>query len=891
MSKMNLLNRLTIKNLKLNQKRTVVTIIGILLSIAMLTAVASMFFSARASLIEYQMEQRGRYHYGFLDVPAEELGTFELNRKIEKYAIAENLGYAKLEGVQNEYKPYAFVKRFSEEAFEMLSVNLEEGRFPENENEIVIPSHVKINGGLSFKVGDKISLEIGTRMSDGYVLTQQNMFDPETPEEIVDTNVYEYEVVGIIERLSMGIEPYTAPGYTMLTYAEPESLSNSADVYLRYTKTDVKNHAKITANILGVDEEAFELYQSGDFWRLSQEEYEKVSEEALSGKYTFDYNENLVMLETGIIQNGTLQFLAAAAAIVAAIIIFTSVYCIKNSFDISITEKIRQYGMLSSIGATRRQIKRNVYHEALILGAVGLPMGIFSGLFASFVLMKISDQLLTTQLYFNLKFAFSWLTILIAVLLGALTIFLSARSSAVRASKITPIQAIRNSAEIQIKAKHVKTPKWVGKIFGIGGEISYKNLQRSKKKYRTTVVSIVICVTVFIAVSSFVEFAFKTVRVGYTTQNYNMAVSFGSHEITESKLSEMREIESVDQIVKRISSLMRFTTDKYSKDYLNYCIEQGMLDSIPVDMDSFEMEDSMQVYMIDQEAFREYVKELGLSFEKVRGKGILINQIFAEQYREEGPAKQIEIEQYTFQPGDVIEGSITRRVDEENEQIWETVSIEIAALAAKVPVGCDDFPNWGYMIVGEDFKEELLGEDYHGDIFIDSSDTKDTQEELEKMLGEDTDAVINYESEVESERSLFLLIAIFLYGFIVVIALIGVTNIFNTITTNMNLRRREFAMLKSVGMTKKEFDRMIQLESFFYGMKSLVIGIPVGLVLSVLIYLTMIGGMIQISYELPVKAILIAVVTVFVLVGVIMKYSMGQIGKQNIIETVRNENI
>ncbi len=887
---MNLLNKLTIKNLKLNQKRTIVTIIGIILSIAMLAAVASMFFSARASLIVYQMEQQGRYHYGFQNVPSEELQTFELNRKIEQFAVAENLGYAKLDRIQNEYKPYAYVKGLSKEGFDMLSVKLEEGRFPENENEIVIPSHVETNGGVSFKIGDKLSLEIGTRMSDGYVLTQQHTYAPETPEEIVNTETHEYEVVGIINRLAMGIEPYSAPGYTMLTYAEQETLSHNVDVYLRYTKEDLKNHSKITANILGVDEDAFELYQSGEYWLLSEEEHEKVSIEATSGKYVCDYNDNLVMLETGIVNDGTLRFLAAAASIVVAIIIFTSVYCIKNSFDISITEQIRQYGMLSSIGATRKQIKKNVYHEAAILGVIGLPLGVLSGIFASYVLLEISDYLLENSVSFELKFAFSWLTILIAVLLGLLTIFLSARSSAVRASKITPIQAIRNSADVKIKAKHVKTPKWVGEIFGIGGEISYKNLQRSKKKYRTTVISIIICVTVFIAVSSFVDLAFKTVRVNFTTRNYNMAVSFGSGSVTEDKLNEIREMESVDQAVKRLHSVMRFTTDKYSEEYLDYCIEQGMFDVSELS-DSFEMEDSIVVYVIDQKAFQDYVKELGLDFEKVKGKGILINHIFATQYMEDGRTKQVEMEQYTFKPGDTLVGGITKSRDDEGEQVWETASIEIAALATKVPIGCEEFPNWGYMVVGEDLKETLVGEDYHGDIFIDSNDAKETQRNLEKMLGVDTDAINNYEERIESERSLFLLIAIFLYGFIAVIALIGVTNIFNTITTNMNLRRREFAMLKSVGMTKKEFDRMIQLESFFYGMKSLVIGIPLGCMLSILIYMTMIGGMIQISYVLPIKAILISIVTVFLLVGVIMRYSIGQIGKQNIIETIRNENI
>ena len=106
----------------------------------------------------------------------------------------------------------------------------------------------------------------------------------------------------------------------------------------------------------------------------------------------------------------------------------------------------------------------------------------------------------------------------------------------------------------------------------------------------------------------------------------------------------------------------------------------------------------------------------------------------------------------------------------------------------------------------------------------------------------------------------------------------------------MNLRKKEFAMLKSIGMTKKEFNRMIRLESIFYGVKSLVIGIPIGLVLSYGMY-TVFRNSMEMNYILPYKSIIVAVIFVAVVIGIIMKYSMSKINKQNIIETIRNDNI
>ena len=146
------------------------------------------------------------------------------------------------------------------------------------------------------------------------------------------------------------------------------------------------------------------------------------------------------------------------------------------------------------------------------------------------------------------------------------------------------------------------------------------------------------------------------------------------------------------------------------------------------------------------------------------------------------------------------------------------------------------------------------------------------------------------EESIRAENAIVLVVSIFLYGFIGVITLIGITNIFNTITTNMNLRKKEFAMLKSIGMTKKEFNRMIRLESIFYGVKSLIIGIPIGLVLSYGMY-NMFKNSMEMEYVLPYKAIIVAIVFVAVVIGIIMRYSMSKINKQNIIETIRNDNI
>lgn len=889
---MDLLNKLTIRNLKLNKKRTIVTIIGIILSTALITAVASMFFSAHASLIKFEITEKGNYHYSFFDVPTENIKDFELNRKVDTITITKNLGYAKLAGIKNEYKPYVYVKAYSKEALKNLSINLLEGRLPKNENEIVIPEHLKRNGKVTLNIGEKITLDIGTRTIENEEANQHNPYNLDNEEEIINTTSKTYKIVGIMSRPSTELEPYSAPGYTFITYLNDKEITDKVDIYVRYTKAGEKDHIRTTANILGVDAETYYKLYSGKYNFKTEKEMAIAREKVGNSKYTYDSNHYLITLETGITKDPTLQALGTAAIIVVIIIIVTSVFCIKNSFDISITEKIKQYGMLSSIGATKKQIKRNVYYEALILGTIGIPIGIICGVLASYILIIISNVLMTDMLTFDLIFNFSWWAILFAIILGLLTLLLSARKSAIRASKITPISAIRNSEDIKIKKKKSKTSKLIKKFFGVGGEIAHKNLQRSKKKYRTTVISIAFCVTVFIALSSFVNFAFEMVKVEYESMNYNISVSFkqAEKENISDEIKEALHLENLNDAAYLATSKLSIKTDKYTKEYLK--------NNPPIknELENYKTyNDSVQIIVLDEESFAKYAKRIGLDPNKVKDKGIFKNKVYEWQRPTETvPGKRIELEKFTFKKGDVISGNCYDYhvySEADGYKLLNSFEIEIAAITEEVPIGMSEISFETFLIISEDQAENIISSGTYQYIYIDSLDANKTEEQLDELFKDKNVNIVNNAAQARIMNSFFTLIAIFLYGFITVIALIGITNIFNTITTNMNLRRREFAMLKSIGMTKKEFNRMIRLESIFYGSKALIFSIPLGILISYGIYLVLSDGEIIMKYQIPYTAILLSIIAVFLLIFVIMKYSINKINNQNTIDTIRNENI
>jgi len=879
---MNILNELTKKNLKLNKKRTIVTIIGIILSVALICAVTSMYTSAITSLTKFETEEKGNFHYAFYEVPKSDIGTFKYNRKIEEMSITKHLGYATLKESKNEYKPYAHIMSFTKNALENLSIKLVKGRMPKNEQEILIPTHLKTNGRITLKVGQEITLDVGKRVNEDYELLQNNPFQGAENERIMNPEKKTYKIVGIMERPATNIEMYSAPGYTFITYMDEKNIENNVDIYVRYTKEGLKEQYKLTADILGVDAKLFEKINKG-VRNFNNKEFEKYSKMMEHAKYNMNSNSYLISLETNPLENSNIEGLGVAVIIVCLIIVFTSIFCIKNSFDISITEKTKQYGMLKSIGATKKQIKRNVFYEAYLLGIIGIPLGILLGMLASYILVIICNYFIVRAFDINLKliFTLSYWAILFSIMLGIITIYLSASKVARRASKVSPIDSIRSHADIKIKSKKIKSPKFIHTLFGIGGDISYKNLKRNKKKYRTTVISITVSVLTFVALSSFMEIAFLSIQNEVETSDYNISIYSSSVDNDKDFYHKLVETTSLDNIEKysiQRKGFLFVSSDNYSKEYL---------EKTPTIEEENE-EVMIGIIAVGDQAYKDYIKKLGLNSKEVKNKAILIDKQKIDTYDKKKNKTITTTERvFKYQKGDTISGTCNK-----GQVTEKPFKIEVATVTDEVPFAMSK-NSWATIIVSDElFDNKVCKPDEISSMLLlyQSNNPDKLQDDLEVFLEDHQVHITNLAESANMTKSFYTLVAIFLYGFIIVISLIGITNIFNTITTNMYLRKQEFAMLKSIGMTKKEFNRMIRLESIFMGGKALIIGLPIGTLLSYLIY-HFLGEESGITYPFPTSAILISIIVVFALITSLMKYSMSKINKQNTIETIRNENI
>ena len=834
---MHVLRKLTLAGIRRNKKRSIVTIIGILLSTALICAVAGLATSGHRMLVDTVKNSEGDYHIMFMQVPAEAVTYVRDNPNVESCYYFEEIGYAEMPENLEKMDTFYQILAATPEAMDRGALYVTEGRMPQKENEIVVETPVLTRAGVNVKLGDTLSLGVGdiTFNDEGYLGAVEN------------AQTKEYTVVGLIEHPSSQLTGGLSNQYTLITCLQEQSVGTAGHSYtVAATYYQPKNFSAITDRICNT---------------LEKE----------TGAPVFSVK-NMELLEyEGALSNSMTETLYKIGAVIILIVVGCSAFVIRNSFSISVAEKTKQYGMLASVGATSRQIRGSVLYEGFLLGVIGIPLGVGLGVAAIAIVIQVMNLLLSPMME-HVTFHYTVPPVVLAgsVVLGAVTIYLSCLIPAVRASRIPPMIAIRGNNEIQIKNKKIKVFRLTKKLFGIGGVIASKNLKRSRSKYRTTVISLVVSIAVFVALSSFVKYGKDSTGVYYTDASWNIAVSAPSDEVYDAAIERLHlQDYSYSWTIGGYTDFQQYGAEAV-KDY--YADDENLWSTLVI---------------LEPAAFEAYARSVGVkdhfdsavilsdvSIQKIDGKRE-VRHFYKDSVKagDEIP--------YTFELSDSavvkVDFTITKRTDTR-------------------PKGFESiYSRGGFIIVSKNGVDSVLLKAANlNQLLIQAEDDQEMESALMKLAAED-DAfqgmiVENAATFVKQQQNLILVVEIFLYGFIVVITLIGVTNIFNTISTNMMLRSKEFAMLRSIGMTDREFNRMIRLESVLYGSKSLLIGLPLGVLLSALLTKSMMG-IVDLGYALPVRAMAISVIAVFLIVWITMRYSVGKITKQNIVETIRNENI
>ena len=848
---MSILNRLTIKNLRLNKKRTIVTIIGIILSTALMVGIGLLFSSFQDLMIRDTIGYNGKYEANYGDVNLNKLNN--IKDKDFTYFYEKPIGFSKIES-SNEYKPYMYITSVNKEYFDELK--LIEGSFPKNENEVVISNHVITNGGLNYKVGDIVTFTYGSRNIDGNItLANSELVDSEF---LTNEGTHTYKIVGIVERSNF--ENYSACGYTAFTL-DVNNDKGSVNLYVMFNK-----NKKI-------------IKQS-----------EKLAKELGYNNY-INYNSTLLALYGESTYGNVMTTMVSMMMIMLALVSIGCIIVIYNSFAISVMERKKEFGLLSSIGATKRQLSHTVFFEAVFVGVIGIILGILGAYVGIGCVVLVINNLISDMLEYKLHLVTNPLFIIIPVIFMIIVIGLSAFIPSRRASKVSPIEAIRQNDDIKINKKKIKTSKLVNKLFGIEGEIALKNIKRNKKKYRVTVVSLFISIVLFISFSSYMNYTLNTASSVMGEVPYDYQISyFGNGDDKEAldKINEIVKSSDVKEYVSYgVSNLSIIGNYTYSDEYLDFYKSAYGDDGIKA-LNNLKYQ-YISIYILDDNSYNKYKNLIGLDKDSV----ILLNKFKGVSY---GNNKRVNYDIPVINSGNI---NIKICNFDDNDEDVDTTKycnkhIDNIFVTNK---SFDLIEELSYMsnfkiIVNKKLYDSISDSSTHYTQFNIISDNTNNIDKLTKDL--DKYSNVNYTNIKEAMKqanNLILVVKILMYGFISLVTLIGVTSVFNTISTSMALRKREFAVLRSIGLTNRGFNKILFFESLFFGMKSLIFAIPVSIGITVLIHYAL-ADMVSIStIIIPWKYIIISIVSVFVIVLLTMMYSTSKIKKHNIIEQIREENI
>lgn len=877
---MKILNKLTQKHLLLNKKRTIVTIIGILLSTALMCGIGLLISSFREYSIQETIAYSGDYFAEIKNFKIENLEEIKKDKKISNYYMKTIASYFPIkEATEEQYGTYAKMMKADQNYFDTLQ--LKEGTYPTKSDEIILTENSAHS--LNIRVGDTITLSLGSLYTEGdsFKDTGYIPYDVTFEEE----NKMKYKVVGIVKKDQLLYERWYDQGYGFTI----QDREGPATLYIKTNKA--RDIFDVVKNIEKKDDSIATNYNN-----------------SLLSFYGVSKYKNVMNTMTKII------------AIILGLISVGCIIVIYNSFAISVMERKKQFGLFSSIGATKGQLRYTVFYEALLVGTIGILLGILASFLGIGAVLYIINHLIGDLFEATLEMSVYPIFLFLPILFMVITIFISAYLPAHQASRVSPIVAIRGNDDIKVNKRKIKTRKWIRKLFHMEGEIALKNIKRNKRKYRITIISLVVSIVLFISFSSLLD---KIIGIDsfVTGVNFDISLSYseasenpGGYERAHANLEKLIQMEEVKESTTYYYNNLYYTDQeqKYTKEYEEYRSNTQTI----FDNSNFEKflktHPSIIVTVLAEKDYQN-VKKMNNIKEDVP---LLVNYFEGVLYKD-GSRSLVSgkktNEKITSIPLCDVSKAVTSSENADDYDYSKVVcgkaSIDHIEMITKMPLGNTD-PTETTIYVNQKLYDEIYHSLYanelgwfgvNKDLTMDKSyrvylkvDGYDAIDEwITNLVDNDLYHEYFYQNilkEMKQTMNLVLVVKILFYGFITLVTLIGVTSVFNTLNTSISLRKKEFAMLRSMGLTPGGFNRMIIFESIFFGIKSLCIGIPVSL-----LFVYLIGkatdSISSSGFVLPVIPICIAIVAVFIIVLLTMIYATSKIRHDNILEAIREENI
>ena len=909
---MNIFHRFTLASLKKNRVRTLVTVIGIMLSMALMTAVIEGANSGMQYLVRAETERVGAFHGYWREVEADKVSELARAEDVNKTAAFYRVGHAQVKEDTYRIVKYLQIEALGEGVTDLLSVRLTAGRMPENEREIILPDRY-VEQVARVRVGDTLTLSVGQRTLNGEPIAAHKEY--EENEELTDCRELTYTVVGIFEKLDTVIDNGYSPSYIALTAGEA---TGPATVF-------------------------FTLKHPARFY--------SVMKDNLNAGIGYDWAAHSALLAySGSFRNGVLtQLMYGLVTVLVVLIAFGSISLIYNSFSISVSERTRQFGILKSVGATKKQIRGTVLYEALVLCGIAIPLGAgvgCAGIGITLYCLRDSFHLILSDTSdVKMKLVVSWVGLGMAALLCLSIALISAWIPARRALSVSPIQAIRQSTDIKISRREVKTSRLTQKLFGFEGMMASKNFKRNRKRYRSTVVSLFLSVTLFISAAAFCNYLKASVS-SITSKDSGADIVYHTYDLRENPDALLEKLCRANGVERGAYLATRYETLRLPEGTLTKSYLEIFSDIMGSDTDGLY---DMKLCAVSDAEFLRFTKAAGIDGERYltseEPMGLLYNRgsryvrdasdasgsrakwttytLFAPSATVgtyESRRIRSEIDGYSFiaqdKDGDGSylylskEDKATYRAtgdDAEREaflnahakriseaEAVQVLSFRLGGTVDAVPLGMSE--EKPFLIYPYSRIAEVTGIDPSADgiaFCFEAPAHAAAYADMKQILsdaGQSTSRLYDNAQTLESMRSTVTVVNVFSYGFIILISLIAVANVFNTISTNIALRRREFAMMKSVGLTTRGMHKMLNYECLIYGIKGLALGLPVSFLSTFAIWLV-VGQAVEQPFMIPWAAVAIAVGSVFAVVFATMLYAGGKLRRDNPIDALKNENL
>ena len=849
--------QLTYKYLKEHKKRTALTLLGIILAIALFSAIGTLYYSWKDAVIN-DIKSRGNYEVMYSEISGDKVKSIVKNAVVLESGVVESCGDGII--INGEAKDSILsISNYDENALNStFNISIKEGRLPQNNNEIIVET--KLTNGLKEKlIGKEITVEMKALNS----------------KETSNNKEKKFTIVGSYDsKVSIKGNTYTALGY----FTKEIDNQNMYNIYvnLKESKNKVSTAIKIAQdNSLDISDNTNQI----------------------------NYNDALLRMY-GESQNSALrEDMKQVMFFISIIIIICTVAVIYNSFSISVVERSKHFGMLRAIGATPKQIKSLVFKEAAIMGAIAIPLGVIAGYLGLYIIIKFISEFNFNGLD-GFKLGIYPKVIFICMGLGAITIFLSVRGPAKLASKVSPIDAIRNSKNIKKEKIKVRRMKIIKKLFGVEGELSYKNIRRNPKEFWVTIFSLVVSLVMFIVLTNLINIIKQTDTFDIRQKYYDSSIymyNYKERSLSE-LLGEIKKLDGVEEVYTPIieSRNTAIEGDKLSENYFKQIGKSRNLAKIP--NSNFVIVKDVTIGSYDSNSLDKSKNHLleGKADEKLLDdNGVLLVQ--RKKVIKEGRQTYEDVTKYKV--GDKITvpafkyaTSVIASSPEEATRNWLYKLIKTNQVNTFTVIGIlDSEPIIGNkdngsisLIFSESMYRELMGELDHNRVYIKFK----SQKYRESLSGhfEDlcaSDQNLSYVDYYKAEKDVYLGL-IFYYTFIAVIALVAIVNIINTITMNLLVKKREFGIYKAIGMTGKQFARLVILEGTLYGIIAAVVGTTVGTIITLAIIS---GSNINISAVMNsnIGLLICGIVGVILVTLLASLMPLRKLNKMNIVESLRME--